>query len=67
VTLGVALAPDGNTAQQAENMKKAAIKWPDAVRTGSISKNFCTRYRPLTYPLISANQSWRQSFNIFFQ
>jgi hypothetical protein len=38
VTLRVALAPDGNTAQQAKNMKKAAINWSDAMQMDPYQK-----------------------------
>lgn len=56
VALGVALAPNGNTLQQAIIMRTGVIKWADAMRTGSTSKNdewlvsHSTIWHTLVYP-----------------
>jgi hypothetical protein len=65
VTLGVLLAPGGNMNQQMTNMKNSAIKWADAMRTGSISKqdawlSFSSMiWRILTYPVNATKLSKR--------
>jgi hypothetical protein len=70
VTLGVALAPEGNTLKQATNMKIAAIKWADAMRTGPKSKNDAwlafqsTIWRTLAYPLPAINLTKEQCDHI---
>ncbi|MFN9981565.1 MAG: hypothetical protein ACK53Y_16695, partial [bacterium] len=38
-TLGVFLAPDGNSNAQFEKMKKAVISWTDGLQTGKISRD----------------------------
>jgi hypothetical protein len=62
-TLGVHLAPDGNTKQQQQKMLEAAIKWADAMRTGKIPKDDAwlafnsTIWKTLLYPLPALNMS----------
>ncbi len=60
MTLGAALAPDGNTQTQAANMKTAAVKWADTMRTGTISKNDTW----LAYPLPVINLTKEQCDHI---
>lgn len=56
-TLGVFLAPDGNSQAQFEKMRKAVASWVDGLRTGIISKDEVwlalqsTILRTLYYPL----------------
>jgi hypothetical protein len=38
-TLGVYLAPDGNSDAQVEKLKKLAIQWSDAMRSGRITRD----------------------------
>ena len=38
-TLGIFLAPDGNTKQQQGKMRDLAVKWADCMRTGMIPKD----------------------------
>jgi len=65
-TLGVDLAPDGNTIQQAKSMRAAAVKWADAMRTGKISPSDAwvaltsTIWSTLSYPLPSINLTKKQ-------
>jgi hypothetical protein len=65
-TLGVALAPSGDTSKQAENMVNSAIQWADAMRSGRISKSevwlaiTSTIWRTLTYPLPAINLTREQ-------
>jgi hypothetical protein len=60
-TLGILLAPDGNTLQQQEKMKGLAIKWADCMRTGRISREdawlafYSTIWKTLSYPLPALN------------
>jgi hypothetical protein len=60
-TLGVDLALDGNTLQQARKMIDTAQKWADNMRTGRISRDEAwlaitsTIWRTLAYPLPSLN------------
>ncbi len=60
-TLGVFLAPDGNTLRQQEKMKELAIKWADCIRTGRISRDdawlsfYSTIWKTLSYPLPALN------------
>lgn len=69
-TLGVDLALDGNTGQQARKMKDTAIKWADAMRTGKISRDKAwlaissTIWHTLTYPLPSLNLTKAQCEDI---
>jgi Reverse transcriptase (RNA-dependent DNA polymerase) len=62
-TLGVDLAPDGSTQQQAKKMIDIAIKWADAMRSGRISRSEAwlainsTIWKTLTYPLSAINLS----------
>ncbi len=55
-TLGVFLAPDGNSRQQIDKMSAAVTNWTDHLRTGSLTKNeiwlalHSTILRTLTYP-----------------
>ncbi len=70
VTLGVALAPDGNVEQQTTNTKTSAIKWADAMQAGSISKHDArlsfssTIWHTLTYPVNATNLSENQCDSI---
>jgi hypothetical protein len=56
-TLGVFLAPDGNSQAQFKNMRKVVVSWVDGLRTGKISKDKVwlalqsTILRTLYYPL----------------
>jgi len=56
-TLGVFLAPDGNSHAQFEKMCKAVVTWVDSLRTGNISRDEVwlalqsTILRTLNYPL----------------
>jgi hypothetical protein len=65
-TLGVYLAPDGNTAAQFDKMLDKAVKWADNMRTGRISKNevwlafSSTIWRTLCYPLPALNLTKKQ-------
>lgn len=65
-TLGVDLAPNGDTSQQAEKMRLQAIKWADAMRTGKISRNDAwtavtsTIWRTLSYQLPALNLTMQQ-------
>ena len=65
-TLGVDLAPDGNTKQQVNSMREATIKWSDAMRTGKISKSDAwvaltsTIWSTLMYPLPALNLTKKQ-------
>jgi hypothetical protein len=60
-TLGIFLAPDGNTFQQQEKMKEASLKWADCMRTGRISRDdawlafYSTVWKTLLYPLPALN------------
>jgi hypothetical protein len=69
-TLGVDLAPDGNTLQQEKKMKALAIKWADGMQTGKISPSetwlaiTSTIWKTLSYPLPAINLSKRQCENI---
>lgn len=68
-TLGVDLAPDGNTRQQAKKMKTAAVKWADGMRTGRISPSkswlaITSAKTPYTYPLSATNLSKQQCEDI---
>ncbi len=62
-TLGLFLAPDGNTFQQQLKMKDATVKWADCVRTGRIPKEdawlafYSTIWKTLLYPLPALNLS----------
>jgi hypothetical protein len=38
-TLGVVLAPDGNTIKQAALLKQIAEQWADNMRAGKITRN----------------------------
>jgi hypothetical protein len=65
-TLGVYLAPDGNTQAQFDKMYNKVIQWTDHMRTGRISKNeiwlafTTTIWRTLCYPLPAINLSRKQ-------
>jgi hypothetical protein len=56
-TLGVYLAPDGNSTAQSVKLLSLSTKWADAMRTGHISKDEAwlavttTIWRSLSYPL----------------
>lgn len=60
-TLGVYLAPNGNTKQQQSKMLQLAIKWADCMRTGLIPKDDAwlafqsTIWKTLSYPLPALN------------
>jgi hypothetical protein len=62
----VDLAPDGNTKQQVNNMREAAVKWSDAMCTGKISKSDAwvaltsTIWSTLMYPLPALNLTKKQ-------
>jgi hypothetical protein len=62
-TLGIFLAPDGNTLQQQKKMKELAIQWADCMRTGRISRDdawlsfYSTIWKTLSYPLPALNLS----------
>ncbi len=62
-TLGVFLAPDGNTMRQQQKMKDSVVKWADCMRTGRISREdtwlafYSTLWKTLTYPLSALNIS----------
>lgn len=63
-TLGVDLAPNGDTTQQ--KMRNQAIKWADAMRTGKLSRQntwtaiSTTIWRTLSYPLSALNLTRQQ-------
>jgi hypothetical protein len=65
-TLGIDLAPDGNTIDQTKSMHGAAVKWADAMRTGKISKMEAwialnsTIWSTLSYPLPALNLTKKQ-------
>jgi hypothetical protein len=69
-TLGVFLAPDGNTDVQAQKMRNAADLWADQMRTGKVSRadawlSFSsTIYRTLVYPLPALNLTKEQCYYI---
>jgi hypothetical protein len=69
-TLGVDLAPDGNTVQQEKKMYDAASQWADSLRTGKISKTEAwlalqsTIMKTLTYPLPALNLTQSQCDHI---
>jgi hypothetical protein len=62
-TLGVYLAPDGNTRQQQQKLQEAAIKWADNMRTGKIPKDdawpafHSTIWKTILYPLPALNMT----------
>jgi hypothetical protein len=69
-TLGVFLAPDGNTDAQVHKMRNAADLWADQMRTGKVSRadawlSFSsTIYRTLVYPLPALNLTKEQCYYI---
>ncbi len=60
-TLGIFLAPNGNTKQQQIKMLTSAIKWADCMRTGMIPRDDAwlafqsTIWKTLSYPLPALN------------
>jgi hypothetical protein len=65
-TLGVWIAPNGNTTVQCNKMKEKALLWADHMRTGSIRKHetwlalTSTIWHTLCYPLNSTNLTKEQ-------
>jgi hypothetical protein len=65
-TLGVYLAPDGNTMAQFDKLYNKVIKWADAMRTGRIPRQDVwlaynsTTWRTLCYSLPAINLTWQQ-------
>jgi hypothetical protein len=65
-TLGVWIAPNGNTTVQCNKMKEKALLWADHMRTGSIRKHetwlalTSTIWCTLCYPLNSSNLTKEQ-------
>ncbi len=65
-TLGVFIAPDGNTTKQHQKMQKLAVHWADCMRTGRISKDDAwlsfqsTIWKTLSYPLSALNLSRKE-------
>jgi hypothetical protein len=65
-TLGIYLAPDGNTKAQFNKMLQTVIQWSDNMRTGRISKRetwlafISTIWRTLCYPLPAINFTRKQ-------
>jgi hypothetical protein len=65
-TQGIFLAPDGNTDDQCEKMKQAAIQWAEHMRTRKICRNDAwiavqsTIWRTLTYALPALNLTQEQ-------
>jgi hypothetical protein len=65
-TLGIYLAPDGNTKAQFNKMLQKVIQWSDHMRTGRISKRetwlafISTIWQTLCYPLPAINLTRKQ-------
>lgn len=62
-TLGIYIAPDGNTTQQVSKMKELATNWADQMRTGCIAREEVwlalnsTIMRTLYYPALNLTKS----------
>jgi hypothetical protein len=65
-TLGIYMAPDGNSDAQMEKLHSLAIKWADAMRTGHVTKDEAwlaattTIWWFLSYPLAALHLSKAQ-------